>query len=109
MLGHPQNIYLSRAIGASSSANITNEQILQLYVDISVTNKLERNISASGEYIYIVLPSVFSPPLIDINGLRVTAWQKEQRMITFPGQAPTQYTIFRSAYSITSIVRVETS
>lgn len=97
-------------VGASSAAAITDEQIkVQLTAQLQSSRALTRNVVAAGQYVYIVLPASFGTPLIDVNGLRVTAWQTSVRAITFDGQAARDYQIYRSLYAVTGSISIGVS
>lgn len=101
---------LVRAVGASAAAAITDQQIAaQLALDLGTSRAVERNVVAAQQYVYVVLPVSFGEPLIDINGLRVTAWETAERSITFPGQPARAYRVIRSTYPVTGTIRVEVS
>jgi hypothetical protein len=101
---------LVRAVGASTAAAITDQQIVaQLALDLGTTRAIERNVVAAAAYLYVVLPVSFGDPLIDVNGLRVTAWEVTERSITFAGQTARPYRVLRSTYPVSGTVRVEVS
>jgi hypothetical protein len=99
---------LVRAIGSSTAAAITDEQIVsQLALDLSTGRAMSRTVTAAAAYVYVVLPDSFGTPTFTINGLPVTAWTLTTRSITFDGQAATPYRVYRSTYPITGTVLVE--
>lgn len=99
---------LVRAVGASSAWPITDQQIIdQFYLDLGTGRTISRSVEASAAYIYVVLPESFGRPNISVNGFRVTAWQTTTRSITFDGQSPRAYVVYRSTYQVTGTVLVE--
>jgi hypothetical protein len=99
---------LVRAVGASTAAAITNEQIVsQLTLDLGTGRSISQQVAAASAYLYIVLPDSFGAPLVSVNGFRVTAFQPTSRSITFSGQTSKSYTVYRSTYPVTGSVLVE--
>jgi hypothetical protein len=99
---------LVRAIGSSTSAAITDEQIVsQLYADLGTGRTISRQVTAASGYVYVVLPDSFGAPAISVNGLPTTAWSLTTRSITFSGQSARSYRIYRSTYPVTGSVLVE--
>ena len=99
---------LVRAVGASTAAVITDEQIVaQLYLDIGTGRSISRQVDAAAAYLYVVLPDSFGSPLISVNGFRVTAWESSTRSITFSGQTARAYRVSRSTYLINGAELVE--
>jgi hypothetical protein len=99
---------LVRAVGVSTAAAITDEQIkMALAADLGQSRNLRKQLVATSAYVYIVLPTSFDEPSISVNGFRSTAWQTTTRSITFDGQAARPYTIYRSTYPITGTALVE--
>lgn len=99
---------LVRAVGSSSSTPITDEQIIdQFYLDLGTSRAISRTVEAAAAYLYVVLPDSFGSPSISVNGFRVTAWQTTMRSITFDGQSPRAYVVYRSTYPVTGSVLVE--
>jgi hypothetical protein len=97
-------------VGASASTAITDTEIKsQLTAQLQSSRALTRNVAAAGQYVYIVVPASFGTPLIDVNGLRVTAWQTAVRSITFDGQAIRDYQIYRSLYPVTGSISIGVS
>jgi hypothetical protein len=101
-----QPTLLLRCWGASASTAITDEQIAVLSNDMGAARGQIRQITASGQYLYFVLPSSFGVPSFTINGLTSTAWETTGRSIAFAGQASRAYTIYRSTYAITGAATV---
>lgn len=99
---------LVRAVGASASWPITDQQIIDgFYLDLGTGRSIARTVDASAAYIYVVLPDSFGTPSISVNGFRVTAWQTSTRSITFSGQSARAYVIYRSTYPVTGSVLLE--
>lgn len=99
---------LVRAIGSSTAAAITDEQIVsQLALDLSTGRAMSRTVTAAAAYVYVVLPDSFGTPAFSINGLPVTAWALTTRSITFDGQAARSYRVYRSTYPVTGTLLVE--
>jgi hypothetical protein len=99
---------LVRAVGASTAAAITDEQIVaQLTLDLGTGRSISQQVTAAAAYLYIVLPDSFGTPMVSVNGFRVTAFQATSRSITFSGQTARAYTIYRSTYPVTGSVLVE--
>ena len=99
---------LVRAVGASTAAAITDEQIVaQLTLDLGTGRSISQQVTAAAAYLYIVLPDSFGTPMVSVNGFRVTAFQATSRSITFSGQTSKPYTIYRSTYPVTGSVLVE--
>ena len=96
--------------GASSEQAITDLQIKsQLTAELQSSRALRRTVVAASQYVYIVLPASFGDPAIDVNGLRVTAWQLTVRSMTFDGQAARDYRIYRSLYAVTGSISIGVS
>lgn len=101
---------LVRAVGASTAASITDEQIVsQLYIDLGTARSITRQVTATAAYVYVVLPDSFGDPLIFVNGFRVTAFDLTTRSITFSGQTARAYRVYRSTYPVTGSLLVEVS
>jgi hypothetical protein len=99
---------LVRAVGASTAAAITDQQIVaQLTLTLGTNRAASSTIAATAAYIYVVLPASFNAPTITLNGFVTTAWELTTRSITFSGQAARSYAIYRSTYPITGTVAVE--
>ena len=99
---------LVRAIGASTAAAITDQQIVsQLTLTLGTNRVGSSTVSAASAFVYVVLPASFSTPTIKLNGFVSTAWELTTRSITFSGQAARSYNIYRSTYAITGTVAVE--
>jgi hypothetical protein len=97
-------------VGASAATAITDAEIKsQLTAQLQSSRALTRNVVAAGQYVYLVVPASFGVPLIDVNGLRVTAWQTSVRAITFDGQAARDYQIYRSLYAVTGSISIGVS
>jgi hypothetical protein len=99
---------LVRAVGASTAAAITDEQIVaQLTLDLGTGRSISQQVSAAAAYLYVVLPDSFGEPLISADGFRVTAFGVTTRSITFSGQTARAYRVYRSTYPVTGSVLVE--
>lgn len=99
---------LVRAIGVSTAAAITDQQIAaQLTLDLGQNRTLAGTFAASAAYVYVVLPNSFGDPSISIGGFRSTAFELTTRAVTFSGQAARTYRVYRSTYPITGNVLVE--
>jgi len=99
---------LVRAVGASTAAAITDEQIVsQLTLDLGTGRSISQQVAAAAAYLYVVLPDSFGDPLISVNGFRVTAFDATTRSITFAGQTARAYRVYRSTYPVTGSVLVE--
>ena len=99
---------LVRAVGASTAAAITDEQIVsQLTLDLGTGRSISQQVAAAAAYLYVVLPDSFGNPLFSVNGFRVTAFDATTRSITFAGQTARAYRVYRSAYPVTGSVLVE--
>ena len=99
---------LVRAVGASTSAAITDQQIVaQLTLTLGTNRAASSTVAATAAYIYVVLPASFNAPTITLNGFVTTAWELTTRSITFSGQAARSYAIYRSTYPITGTAAVE--
>jgi len=97
-------------VGASTATAITDSQIKsELTAQLQSSRSLTRTLGAAGQYVYLVVPASFGLPLIDVNGLRVTAWQTSVRPITFDGQAARDYQIYRSLYAVTGSISIGVS
>lgn len=101
---------LVRAVGVSSAAAITDQQIAaQLHLDLGTGRTASRTVAAASSYVYVVLPASFGTPTIRLNGFVTTAWELTTRSITFSGQTARSYNVYRSTYAITGTVAVEVS
>jgi hypothetical protein len=97
-------------VGASASASITDSEVKsQLTALLQSSRAVTRTVTAAAQYVYIVLPASFGEPAIDVNGLRVTAWQATVRSMTFDGQAARDYRIYRSLYPVTGSISIGVS
>lgn len=97
-------------VGSSASANITDTEIKsQLTAQLQSSRALTRTVVPASQYVYLVVPASFGTPLIDVNGLRVTAWQTAVRSIAFDGQAARGYQIYRSLYPVTGSISIGVS
>lgn len=106
----PNTQMLVRASGVSAAAAITDEQIKsQLTMDMGTGRGLARQLVASSQYAYVVLPDSFGTPTFRVNGFVSTAWELTTRPITFDGQAARSYRVYRSTYAVTGILLVEVS
>lgn len=104
------SMLLVRAVGASQSAAITDQQIeSQLTLDLGTGRLASKTVVSAAAYIYVVLPASYGTPMIRLNGFVTTAWELTTRSITFTDQAPRSYNIYRSTYTITGTVAVEVS
>lgn len=102
-----QPTLLLRYWGAFAGQTITDQQIAAaLSNDMGAARGQVRTITASGQYLYFVLPSSFGAPSFTINGLTSTAWETTSRSVAFTGQASRAYTIYRSTYAITGAATV---
>jgi hypothetical protein len=99
---------LVRAIGVSTAAAITDEQIAaQLTLDLGTNRVLAKQLTPAAAYVYVVLPESFGAPLVSVNGFRTTALELTSRSITFDGQTSRSYRIYRSTYPVTGTLLVE--
>lgn len=99
---------LVRAVGHSTAAAITDQQIVaQLTLTLGTNRAASSTVVAASAYIYVVLPASFSAPTIKLNGFVSSAFELTTRSITFSGQAARPYAIYRSTYPITGTVAVE--
>lgn len=106
----PNETLLVRAIGVSTAAAITDQQIAaQLQLDMATTRTAMKQLVANAAYVYVVIPVSFGEANIDVNGFRSTAWEVTTRSIAFTGQASRPYRIYRSTYPITGSPLVEVS
>jgi hypothetical protein len=93
--------------GAFAGETITDAQIVAvLSSDLGGSRAQSRTITAATAYIYVVLPTSFGTPTFAVSGLTSSAWETTQRTITFSGQTPTSYGIYRSTYPITGTVNL---
>lgn len=101
---------LVRAVGVSTAANITDEQIKsQLTLDLGQARTVSKQLVAASKYVYVVLPESFGNPTFRVNGFASTAWELTTRSITFDGQASRAYRIYRSTYAVTGNLLLEVS
>jgi hypothetical protein len=106
----PNETLLVRAIGVSTAAAITDQQIAaQLQLDMATNRTAMKQLVANAAYVYVVVPASFGEANIDVNGFRSTAWEVTTRSIAFTGQASRSYRIYRSTYPITGSPLVEVS
>lgn len=99
---------LVRAVGVSSAASITDQQIAaQLHLDLGTGRTTSRTVTPASQYVYVVLPVSFGAPTIRLNGFVTSAWELTTRSITFSGQTARPYNVYRSTYTITGSVAVE--
>lgn len=104
----PNDTLLVRAIGVSTAASITDQQIVsQLTLDMGTGRTFSRTVDAAAAYVYVVLPASFGTPVIRLNGFVSSALELTTRSVTFSGQAARSYNIYRSTYPITGTVVVE--
>lgn len=101
-------VMLVRAIGVSSAAAITDQQIAaQLRLDLGSTRAMYAQLMAASQYVYVVVPLSFGSPAIKVNGITSSAWETTTRPILFVGQAERPYVIHRSTYQITGSPLIE--
>ena len=99
---------LVRAIGVSDAGAITDEQIkTQLTLDLGTNRTLSATLTATADYVYVVLPDSFGTPTISVAGFVVSAFELTTRSITFDGQTSRSYLIYRSTYPVTGTMLVE--
>lgn len=104
----PNSTLLVRAAGVSSAAAITDQQIkAQLTLDMSQARAMQRQLVASGQYVYVVLPESFGDPVFRTNGFTTTAWELTPMTLAFDGQAARAYRVYRSTYAVTGLVHLE--
>jgi hypothetical protein len=101
------SILLVMAAGVSSEPAITDLQIKsQLTLGLQSSRAMLRQFAAAGKYLYVVIPVAFGEPSLEVNGLRVTAWQTTMRSMVFDGQASQDYRIYRSLYPVTGNISI---
>lgn len=106
----PNVSLLVRAVGVSSAAAITDEQIKsQLTMDMGQNRAMSKQLVPASKYLYVVIPDTFGTPVFRTNGFMTTAWELTTRSITFDGQAARPYRIYRSTYAVTGTVLLEVS
>lgn len=104
----PNQNLLVRAVGVSAASAITDQQIVsQLSLDLGTTRVVSKSFTATSSYVYVVLPVSMGEPSISINGFPTSAFEVENRSITFSGQAARIYAIYRSTYAITGTLKLE--
>lgn len=101
-------VMLVRAIGVSSAAEITDQQITaQLRLELGSTRAMYAQLVAASQYVYVIVPLSFGSPTIKVNGIPSSAWESTTRAILFAGQAERPYVIYRSTYQITGSPLIE--
>lgn len=104
----PNSTLLVRAVGVSAAASINEQQIKsQLTLDLSQQRSLQRQLVASGQYVYVVLPASFGDPVFRANGFTTTAWESSTMTLAFDGQSARPYRVYRSTYAVTGHVHLE--
>lgn len=104
----PSGPALVRAVGVSSAAAITDQQIAaQLSVDMGTNRAVVKTLSPASAYVYVVLPVSMGEPIILVNGIPATAWEITTRSIAFSGQAARPYNVYRSTYAVTGTLQLE--
>lgn len=99
---------LVRAIGVSTAAAITDQQIAaQLTLDLGVNRIVSKTLTPAAAYVYVVTPVSFGNAVITMNGFTTTAWELTTRSIAFSGQTARPYNVYRSTYPITGTALVE--
>lgn len=96
--------------GAFGQEAISDEEIgTVLAFTMASVRRQTRSIVAADQYIYVVLPTAFGEPTFAVNGLIVSAWEKEVRTLTTALTGPTEYAVYRSAYKFTGAATVSVS
>jgi len=104
----PNETLLVRAIGVSTAAAITDQQIAeQLSLDLGTNRAVSKTLSPASAYVYVVLPVSMGEPMISVNGIPASAWEITTRSIAFSGQAARPYNVYRSTYAVTGTLKLE--